>query len=298
MSSAPIVQTATDESHGETATSQTSEDRSEEPQNALTAEFTKAEWKALAEFRKSLPETFAESYPDKPEKNAPINLWGITIDPLNPKDDRVSVVLMKFLRARNLNVREAHTMMVATLRWRDEFNVAAAVKEEFPHELFAHLGYVYGHDKGGRPVVYNLYGANKDTKAVFSDIQRFLRWRVALMERSIKGLDFKTVDQTVQIHDYEGVSLLSRDTNTKNAASEATSIFQNHYPEFLSRKFFIHVPTILNWIFWVFKQLLSANTVAKMTVVGTGHHAIKKALLAVIDAKDLPQRYGGDAEAF
>lgn len=33
--------------------------------------------------------------------------------------------------------------------------------------------------------------------------------------------------------DYKGVTLSSRDANSKNAASEATNIFQNHYPEFL-----------------------------------------------------------------
>lgn len=73
------------------------------------------------------------------------------------------------------------------------------------------------------------------------------------MEKSISCLDFETIDQTVQIHggshpyfaheesdhglqltlDYEGVSLTQRDANSKSAASEATSIFQNHYPEFL-----------------------------------------------------------------
>ena len=33
--------------------------------------------------------------------------------------------------------------------------------------------------------------------------------------------------------DYEGVGLTSRDANSKKAASEATAIFQNYYPEFL-----------------------------------------------------------------
>ncbi len=74
------------------------------------------------------------------------------------------------------------------------------------------------------------------------------------MEESIKLLDFETVDQMVQIHgthlpsclhcgrllmlaplDYEGVSLTQRDAQQKAAAKEATSIFQNHYPEFLVR---------------------------------------------------------------
>ena len=53
------------------------------------------------------------------------------------------------------------------------------------------------------------------------------------MEESVLALNFETVDQMVQVHDYEGVSLSSRDANSKQAASEASSIFQNHYPEFL-----------------------------------------------------------------
>ena len=78
------------------------------------------------------------------------------------------------------------------------------------------------------------------------------RWRVAFMEKSIALLDFETVDQMVQIHgmssnlmvsvpamtclvrlDYEGVSLSSRTESSKKAASEASKIFQDHYPEFL-----------------------------------------------------------------
>jgi len=81
-----------------------------------------------------------------------------------------------------------------------------------------------------------------------------------MMEQSIEKLDFEEIDQIVQVHgtspsldnillndfggsaeclivlggtDYEGVSFSSRDANSKNAASEATSIFQSHYPEFL-----------------------------------------------------------------
>jgi len=270
----------------------------DEPQNELTKKFTESEWKGVQELRKKLPEIFEKAY-EKPEaKTTPITLWGVHIDPKEPRDAKVSVVLAKFLRARNLNVNEAEKMLVATLRWREEFKVEECVKEEYPKEVFGNLGHVYGKDKEGRPVVYNLYGANKDTKAVFGDVQRFLRWRVALMEKSVSYLDFETIDQTDQIHDYEGVSLSQRDANSKSAASEATSIFQNHYPEFLSRKFFINIPTLLTWIFWVFKPVLSAATFAKMTVVGTGHDAIAKALLPIIDKTELPKKYGGEADGF
>jgi len=45
-------------------------------------------------------------------------------------------------------------MLVATLRWRDEFDVEAACNEKFPQDIFGSLGHIYGHDKQGHPVVY------------------------------------------------------------------------------------------------------------------------------------------------
>lgn len=270
-----------------------------EPQNPLTEKFSEAEWEALKEFRSILPETFKEAFPEQDDaESTSYNLWGVTINPLKPKDARVSVILMKFLRARNLNPAEAKDMLISTLRWRKSFKVDEAMKEQFPEDVFGKLGRTYGKDKDGHPIAYNLYGANKDLDAVFGDTQRFLRWRVAFMEESIALLDFETVDQMVQIHDYEGVSMSSRTQASKNAASEASSIFQGHYPEFLAKKFFVNVPSFLTWIFWIFKPLLSAATVAKMSVVGSGPKVIGTTLLPLIPADQLPKRYGGDADGF
>ncbi|KAI0309624.1 CRAL-TRIO domain-containing protein [Amylostereum chailletii] len=267
----------------------------EEPQNALTKKFTEAEWAALKDFRTHLPEVFKQAYKEKENyAPAPIDIWGVTIDPSGKKDAKASVVLMKWLRARDLNVETAKSMMVATLRWREEFGVEAAVKEEFSKDVFGDLGHIYGKDKEGRPVTYNLYGRMADVKTVFGDKQRFMRWRIKLMEEGIKLLDYENVDQMVQVHDYEGVGWNSRDANSKAAASEISNIFSNHYPEFLARKFFVNVPTAFTWIFWLFKPLLPQATLAKMKVAGSGPHAIGKELLPVIDAKQLPQRYGGD----
>ena len=92
-----------------------------EPQNSLTKKFTDAEWAALKELRvrpiivvyvnvdvdnrlyqAKLPDTFAEAFPDNENAHStPITIWGVSIDPNNLQADaRVSVVMMKFLRAR------------------------------------------------------------------------------------------------------------------------------------------------------------------------------------------------------
>ncbi|KAH9893322.1 CRAL-TRIO domain-containing protein [Cubamyces lactineus] len=278
------------------AAEKTDASSTEEPQNPLTQKFTDAEWKAVKELRSQLPEIFAKAYPDASPAPTEVTLWGITLS--TEPSAKASVVLAKFARARNLDVKQAAEMLVATLRWREEFKIEEVMQEKFDEDVFGRLGKVFGKDKEGRPVTYNLYGAVKDMKAVFGDVQRFIRWRVQFMEESIKLLDFETIDQMVQIHDYEGVSMTQRDANQKAAAKEATSIFQNHYPEFLSRKFFINVPTLLTWIFWLFKPLISAATLAKMSVVGSGAKTIGAELSQVIDPTELPKRYGGQAEGF
>ncbi|KAI0339453.1 CRAL/TRIO domain-containing protein [Trametopsis cervina] len=273
-----------------------------EPQNELTKQFTDAEWAALKEFREKLPAIYRAAYAPADEAAEPktFNLWGIDINPTAPAQDaRVSVVLMKFLRARELRVSDAETMLVATLRWREEFKINELLNEEFPQDVFGGIGHVFGHDKDGRPVTYNLYGGGIDMTPVFSDVKRFIRWRVQLMEKTVRTLDYEKYDQMVQVHDYAGVNFLGgRDANQKAAASEATKIFQDYYPEFLSTKFFINVPTFAAWIFWFFKSLLSSKTFAKMSVVGPGEKTVKAALIPVIDVKELPKRYGGEADAF
>ena len=91
---------------------------------------------------------------------------------MNPlADARVSVVLIKFLRARcvyaplisiktgsyringrELNVEDAANMMISTLKWRDEFKTDELSAEEFPRDIFGPVAHVFGRDKDGRPV--------------------------------------------------------------------------------------------------------------------------------------------------
>lgn len=61
-------------------------------------------------------------------------------------------------------------------------------------------------------------------------------------------------------------------------------------------KFFINVPNMMTWVFWLFKPLISAKTLAKFSMVGTGPRTIGAALLPHIDASELPKRYGGQAD--
>lgn len=98
----------------------------------------------------------AAARPEDPAaKDTPIALWGVPLDPAQaaaPTDARLSVVLMKYLRARNLNPSAAKDMLVATLRWRDEFKVDEVLRETFDEKVFGNVGHIYGKDKLGHPI--------------------------------------------------------------------------------------------------------------------------------------------------
>lgn len=59
------------------------------------------------------------------------------------------------------------------------------------------------------------------------------RWRISMQEKALRLLDFTTVDTLIQVHDYDGLGMSSRDANSKRAATEASKIFQDYYPETL-----------------------------------------------------------------
>ncbi len=78
------------------------------------------------------------------------------------EQDTLPMYLSRFLSlrqlcSRNLNVTEALKMLLDTLKWREEFNIEAALKEEYPTDVFGNLGHIFGRDKLNHPVTYVLY---------------------------------------------------------------------------------------------------------------------------------------------
>ncbi|CAD6269140.1 unnamed protein product [Miscanthus lutarioriparius] len=74
----------------------------------------------------------------------PISIWGVPLNPHSPPavaddaapapvDERADVVLLKFLRARDFRVRDAHAMLLRCAAWRAEFGGNAV--------LDGHLGF-------------------------------------------------------------------------------------------------------------------------------------------------------------
>jgi len=274
------------------------------PESELTRGFNRSEREALSELRTKLPQIFAEAYhTNSPNRDAEaISIWGVAIDPYaSHQDGRVSVILMKFLRAKKLNVNETHAVLVETLRWRDRFKVDNIMEEKFPEDVFGKLSYISGSDKKGRPVNYNLYMGNINAIPAFSDIQRFVRWRVQVIESCIRLLDFETHDQFVQIDDYGAFNFNTSGgppcPNHIAAMREASEAFGQHYPNVVGQAVMLGVPAFQRWTFWIlFKTMFYPfASAANWCLIGTDQTEISATMLSLVPAYQLPKRYGGEA---
>ncbi|ODN74396.1 phosphatidylinositol transfer protein SFH5, variant 2 [Cryptococcus amylolentus CBS 6039] len=241
-------------------------------------------------------------------------IWGVTLSAATPPEFSTLLILQKYLRSVSGDVDAAAAALEKTLKWRKEFGLdkpEGEKREEFGSE-FDGLGYVTNvktSEGKDEVVTWNVYGAVKDFKATFGDLDRFLKWRVNLMEEAIAHLHLSATSTPIpdfsltspqadphriaQVHLYEGVSFLRMDPHVKAASKATIELMTAHYPELLSRKFFVGVPLVMSWMFQAVRMFVSAETARKFVVI-----SYKTNLAAELGEKDgVPVDCGGTGPA-
>jgi hypothetical protein len=158
----------------------------------------------------------------------------------------------------------------------------------------SNLGETYGKDKHGHPITWNFYGVMDDSiYATDENVNRFIRWRIQLMERAIAKLDFngpEALTYITQIHDYEGASMRPKG-RMREATKKIIALFSSNYPEFLSQKLFVNVPPVMEALFGMISFFSSAKTRSKFRMIGST--ATRLALLDIIPLSDIPTKFTG-----
>ncbi|GJE93352.1 CRAL/TRIO domain-containing protein [Phanerochaete sordida] len=228
-----------------------------------------------------------------------ISIWGITIDPQDPAaDPRASVVLMKFLRARKLDVGTAKTLLIEVLRWRQQVNIDDIMTRQFPGTKM--LATKFGKDKEGQPVVYNLVSP-ENAKSIWAELEAdskmVIQRTVRNMEKLARSLNYETIDRVTRVTDMTMMSLedLGDPKRTQNAV--LMRVMRDYYPDFSTHKFAVNAPFLLAATTWVSSFFITPDG-GTVQFVGKGAKTIAKKLSEVIDPTELPEQFGGKATGF
>jgi hypothetical protein len=105
-------------------------------------------------------------------------VYGIELTKSNPFHTKL--ILQKFLRANQNDLPKAKQQLLDTLKWRKEFDPVKVASETFEKAKYDGLGYVL--EIEGVPespnkkdiATFNIYGAVKDNKATFGDLDEYV----------------------------------------------------------------------------------------------------------------------------
>jgi hypothetical protein len=103
-------------------------------------------------------------------------VYGVHLSKSQPFHTKL--ILQKFLRANQNDLDKAKQQLLETLKWRKEFDPVKAIDETFDKTKFGGLGYVLEvenvpESKNAKDIAtFNIYGAVKDKKATFGDLEK------------------------------------------------------------------------------------------------------------------------------
>ncbi|OXA56178.1 SEC14-like protein 3 [Folsomia candida] len=213
--------------------------------------------------------------------------------------------LVKWLRARNLDVSKAHEMLLASLAWRRENRIDGILDREGEvpekYKKTNPTGY-FGDDEDGNPILCLPLGRykNRDTIADIG-LQAFLRFYFAWMESVANFLKEKEAEtgkkglQIIQLVDMECYSIREiMYQPVREFVKESQAILSANYPESLKVMLIINAPSVFALAFKLVKHLLPKETLAKIDIYGQDEEEWKRVLRSkCAQLNKVPVRWGG-----
>ncbi|KAI3984238.1 hypothetical protein MKX01_011192 [Papaver californicum] len=208
---------------------------------------------------------------------------GSTVDKLPKLFSDASI--LRYLRARKWNTKQACKMLRETLTWRMGYKPEQICWDDIAHE--AETGKIYRSnylDKYGRTVLVMRPGL-QNTYSTSGQI-KFL---VYCMENAIMNLP-PGEEQMVWIIDFQGWNILSVSVK---ATRETARILQDHYPERLGQAILYDPPKIFESFWLLVKPFFVATTTSKIKFVYSNDPESQKVMGDLFDMEKLESAFGG-----
>jgi len=216
-------------------------------------------------------------------------------------------MLLRFLRARNYDLKKAEDMLHAHIIWRKE-NEHRYFGDRYdfwepPIEIAA--GYdVYhcGYDGEGRPVYYAPLGIWASARDMFGKGMEddCLRYAGKSMDRVHDYLLTTKHQNFVCIVDNTGVTFRKAFYESQNFAGIQDLIrlfreYEANFPETLHKAFIINTPQVFYWGFNIVRPLMTRHTLSKINIFNEDESKYLPVIHEHLPIDAIPEKLGGKA---
>jgi len=179
-------------------------------------------------------------------------------------------VLLRFLRARNYDLKKAEEMIRSALQWREEVDIKNYQNWEFPPYYKSEMAYqFFGNDYEGAPALWVPVGKWNGKHLVENgEGENLLRWAFAMIERGLK---------TVQDNDSQGNVIVDLSGLTYSQATHIASLklfyqgcqrIEQCYPEIIKSVIVINAPWVFTLGYNFIKGIITRETQEKIRIFG------------------------------
>jgi len=221
-------------------------------------------------------------------------------------DEDEDLFLVRWLRARDLDLDNATKMLRTSLQWRKERNADEAANAK-PHPFFAenYPYFVPGTNKLGQPVVlipladwdFRKVVNNADRLAEFDDfvatffeiICRYIREQHLKRKETGHG-PITQMTMLVDVKSYSYMQLINLGAMKK--ILQIASTYETHYPEILFRAVFVNCPSYFGMFIAMLKPVIAPKTLGKL-ICYSQMSEWQKDMVELVDPTIIPEQYGG-----
>lgn len=196
-----------------------------------------------------------------------------------------SLLLLRYLRANNFNIKKTKKHMLTNIEWRRSQNIPELMTKTPEQILGCKLSDLMGalphwhagYDKTGRPVLFKQQGAF-DMKLIkslcggnFDRMFQYHLWEQELMSRMCYEQSLRTrtiIETVVVVLDVKGMGMSSISSDFRAMMNTIVKMDQDGYPETLGKILIVNAPSVFPMIWSMVKVMLDPITAAKVNVKG------------------------------